>query len=270
MIEDSPSHRVFKIGELARLIAGELVLINQRSTVDLACVCWYLEEPVLSVLWKAQQSLCTLLETLPRDTWCYEHSESGRPVVSCLYFRSRNRTLNFRVILARGCAGTLARGLEQSPPLRVLDAPSLLGWITVAGPWERDLPQNGPQYARWRMVSSVEGFGLAYHGIQPSLHRPIPLPAFEEDFHFRALVVGLLRSSPQCPTNYLFDNLCAAGTHSSTTIRIRRLLRDTLGIFHRLALLRRSVLRTITYGVLLHDPIISCGDKPFDSPPQPP
>ena len=69
MIHDGASHRVFKIGELARLIAGQLIPKHRGSVVNFACACRHLEEPVLSILWETQKSLCTLLETLPRDTW---------------------------------------------------------------------------------------------------------------------------------------------------------------------------------------------------------
>ena len=66
---DTTPHRVFKISELTRLIASQLVLINQKSAVNLACACRFLEGPVLSTLWETQWSLCTLLEVLPKETW---------------------------------------------------------------------------------------------------------------------------------------------------------------------------------------------------------
>ena len=69
MIDGSAPHRVFKIGELTRLIARQLIPDGQESAVDLACACRSLEEPVLSTVWETQDSLCTLLEVLPRDTW---------------------------------------------------------------------------------------------------------------------------------------------------------------------------------------------------------
>jgi len=72
MIQDSTSCRVFKITELTRTIASQLVLISLKSTVDLACSSWYLEEPVLSTLWETQSSLCTLLKVLPQQTWRIE------------------------------------------------------------------------------------------------------------------------------------------------------------------------------------------------------
>ena len=70
MIEDGTAPgRVFKISELARLIASQLNLTNKRSVVNLACVCRYLEEPVLSILWETQSSLPRLLKVLPGETW---------------------------------------------------------------------------------------------------------------------------------------------------------------------------------------------------------
>ena len=81
MIDDSTPHRVFKIDELTRLITSQLIPANQESAVNLACVCRYLEESVLSTLWEKQQSLHTLLETLPRGTWDWGHPAQGESVV---------------------------------------------------------------------------------------------------------------------------------------------------------------------------------------------
>jgi len=69
-IHDGMPHRIFKITELTRLIAGHLLLTTcQKSAVSLACACRYLEEPVLSTLWETQHSFCILLEVLPKETW---------------------------------------------------------------------------------------------------------------------------------------------------------------------------------------------------------
>jgi len=76
-----PPHRVLKIGELTRLIANQLILINRGGAVDLACTSRYLEEPVLSTLWEIQDSLCTLLKMLPRDTWDWDAQEPTDSVV---------------------------------------------------------------------------------------------------------------------------------------------------------------------------------------------
>jgi len=65
MIQDNMPHRIFKISELTRLIASELVLISRKSTMNLACACRCLEEPALSTLWETQSALNTLLEVLP-------------------------------------------------------------------------------------------------------------------------------------------------------------------------------------------------------------
>ena len=61
-------HRVFKISELTRPIASQLVLISRQSAVNLACTCRSLEEPMLSTLWETQWSLYTLLEVFPEET----------------------------------------------------------------------------------------------------------------------------------------------------------------------------------------------------------
>jgi len=49
MIHESTPERIFKISEL-RVIASQLILINKRDVVNLACASRYLEEPVLSTL----------------------------------------------------------------------------------------------------------------------------------------------------------------------------------------------------------------------------
>jgi len=69
MVHDSTPCRTFKISELTRLIATQLVFISRKSAVNLACACRSLEEPVLSTLWETQSSLCTLLEVFPEKTW---------------------------------------------------------------------------------------------------------------------------------------------------------------------------------------------------------
>ena len=125
MIHDSAPHRVFKISELTRLIASQLILISRKSAVSLACASRHLEEPVLSTLWESQRSLHTLLEVLPVESWGYlrvgldkNSKHVGRT------FHRRNQTLKLRVTLVQDQGRSVARGLEQGPALRVLDAPS--------------------------------------------------------------------------------------------------------------------------------------------------
>ena len=73
MIHDNTSHRIFRISELTRLIASQLVPTSLKSTANLARACRCLEEPVLSTLWETQWSLCTLLSVLPEEIWDYEY-----------------------------------------------------------------------------------------------------------------------------------------------------------------------------------------------------
>jgi len=130
MSHDSASHRVFNISELTRFITGQLIPTSQASGVNLACACRHLEEPVLSTLWETQRSLNALLEVLPGEYWEYTHLEFesiGRKMVRGLGPFWRHRTLKFRTVLAQDHAGSLARGLEQSPALCVLDATGLRG-----------------------------------------------------------------------------------------------------------------------------------------------
>jgi len=104
---DSASHRVFKIGELARLIAGQLIPKRQGSAVNLACACRNLEAPALSMLWETQESLYTLLETLPRDNWDW----SGESVVCDLNLPLEERTLNDQGYFSSGSLGIRRRRL---------------------------------------------------------------------------------------------------------------------------------------------------------------
>ena len=69
MIGDGAPHRVLKISELSRAVAGQLIHISRGSTVSLARTCRYLEEPVLSVLWGQQSRVEALLEMLPEGVW---------------------------------------------------------------------------------------------------------------------------------------------------------------------------------------------------------
>lgn len=81
MIHNDTPHRIFKISELTRLIASQLVLINRKDAVNLAYACRYLEEPVLSTLWETQWSLCTLLKVLPEENRGSECLERGKYMV---------------------------------------------------------------------------------------------------------------------------------------------------------------------------------------------
>jgi len=81
MIQGSTSHRVFWIGELARLIVSQLVLTSPKSAANLARACRHLEEPALSTLWVTQSSLRTLLEVLPEENWDYDYPETTWGVV---------------------------------------------------------------------------------------------------------------------------------------------------------------------------------------------
>ena len=81
MIHDDTPYRIFKISELTRLIASQLVLVSLESAVSLACACRYLEEPVLSALWEIQGSLYVLMQVLPEGTWDYGYPSFDKLVV---------------------------------------------------------------------------------------------------------------------------------------------------------------------------------------------
>ena len=81
MIHHGAPHRVFNISELVRIIAHQLIIIDQKSAVNLACASRCLEEPVLSTLWETQQSWGVLLEVLPEGTLDRKHPEPDVTVV---------------------------------------------------------------------------------------------------------------------------------------------------------------------------------------------
>ena len=76
MLDESASHRVFKISELAGVIASQLIPISRESTVNLARTCRYLEEPVLSALWEGQPREVALLGVFPEGAWDHRYIES--------------------------------------------------------------------------------------------------------------------------------------------------------------------------------------------------
>ena len=143
MIDDSALHRVLKIGELTRAIASHLTPISLKSAVNLACTCRYLEEPVLSTLWEEQSRLDTLLEVLPKETRDFVLLVSGECVVRGLglLLQMLNAQVGFASGQGRGKSDT--RGLEESPPLRVLDASNPCG--SPRCPWGRGRPPISPQ-----------------------------------------------------------------------------------------------------------------------------
>ena len=161
MTHDSTPHRIFKISELTRLIASQLVLISRRSTVNLACTCRALEEPNLSTLWEIQQSLFTLLEVLPRENREYQCLEAGKYVVRGLDPPPEGSKVQAPIILARGRGGSITKGLEQSQALRVLDAQSFSGRADT--PRRRNLQKTTLQFTSWWMVPGVARFVLVHH-----------------------------------------------------------------------------------------------------------
>ena len=63
-------HTCLQVDEILRLLAWELVGSEAKATaVALACSCKSFEDPALDTLWKIQERLPPLLESLPRDVW---------------------------------------------------------------------------------------------------------------------------------------------------------------------------------------------------------
>lgn len=66
---DGAPHRVFKISELSRLIASELVFTSQKSTANPACACRPLEGARPQ---RIMGDATVLLSILPKETWYYQ------------------------------------------------------------------------------------------------------------------------------------------------------------------------------------------------------
>jgi len=111
--------------------------------VNLACACRHLEEPVLSTLWETQESPCTLLETLPKNTWNWDNSAQGRPVV---------------------CPKSPVGETERSMiiPVQLVGDPSLEAWNRVH------------RYASWMRQISVDDWGVLGEETFRKLHINIP------------------------------------------------------------------------------------------------
>ena len=63
-------HACLNVDEIIRLIIHQLVRSRAKATaVALACCCKNFEDPVLDVLWEAQDGLLPLLKSLPADVW---------------------------------------------------------------------------------------------------------------------------------------------------------------------------------------------------------
>ena len=146
MIDDSAVHRVLKIGELTRAITNHLTSTGRKSATNLACTCRCLEEPVLSTLWEEQPWLEILLEVLPEENRDRINPGFGEWVIWVVRGPGRplqmlNAQIRFASVQDHG--ESLARGLEESPPLRVLDAPNQRG--LPGSPWRGDHPPIPPQ-----------------------------------------------------------------------------------------------------------------------------
>lgn len=63
-------HRCFCVDEILRLIAQELVAVEEYATaVALACCSKQFEDPALDTLWSTQPRFLLLMNTLPDDIW---------------------------------------------------------------------------------------------------------------------------------------------------------------------------------------------------------
>ena len=174
-----------------------------------------------------------------------------------------NRMFKFWVMLVLDHRGPIARGLEQSPALRVLDAPALRG--SVVAPRRGHLQQVTPQFtSRW-MVSGVEIFIFVDHRNQSPLRRTVLRPAFGDDFHHLVVVMGRFRCFPRYPAICGLDHLRITDHKSSDTGDLRS-SHNALGAFQGLVLICRFTLRTVIHGIRLPGPIVGRGGKPFDSP----
>ena len=162
-IHDSAPNCLFSISELTRLIAGQLTLISQESTVSLACACRRLEEPALSTLWETQSSLFTVLAVLLDEPQDWKNPTAGSIVRGPNISLESSYTLKIGIILVQDHGGSVTGGLEQIPALRVLDAPTPRR--RMVGHSAGDLPQVAPQLTCWRMVSGAARSILAHDNL---------------------------------------------------------------------------------------------------------
>jgi len=78
-------HACLNVDEIIRLVARELVASGRKgSATALACSCKNLKDPVLDVLWEAQDQLRSLLKSFPADVW---NEEGGNFVSTSTTFR---------------------------------------------------------------------------------------------------------------------------------------------------------------------------------------
>ena len=268
MIQDGATRRVFKIDEISRLIASQLVLTSPKSTTYLARVCRHLEEPVLSTLWATQSSLRALLEVLPEESWGYDYPEtnwevvrgldpsSGRPnaAVPGYYLKS--------VILG-----------DPSPEAWRKVTATRLGCVKVRLNWLS--PIGDDTIIKFRLNSPACGWFPVLHelcwSIQYPLCRPMLFFTSEEGLHPRVTVMGQFQGSPRSSVSCRLHHLRIADIRSSIHIhRLRSSSGGALGTFRRRALLRRFALWAIAYPVHLPNPVVGRGDKPPYSASTPP
>lgn len=62
-------HRALVVDEILREVTAWVARIHPPAAVALPCCAELFEEPALSVLWKIQDKLLTLIKTLPPDSW---------------------------------------------------------------------------------------------------------------------------------------------------------------------------------------------------------
>ena len=170
--------------------------------------------------------------------------------------------LSLGVTLAQDCEGSALGGLEESSPLRVLDAPNQDG-----RPRRGHSPCITPQFTPWRMVPSNTRFILAHHGIQHSLRRPILLPTFEEYLYFHVTIVDPFWDPPRYPAIRRLD--CRRFAHVNPPIPMCRQY-DAPGGYKRPPLLRRFAFRAVTHEVHPIGPVVGRSDYPSDPASQPP
>ena len=74
-------HRALVVDEILREVTTWLIQIHYPTIVSLACCAKFLEEPALSTLWDCQETLPTLIKTLPPDSWELHTGEAENIIV---------------------------------------------------------------------------------------------------------------------------------------------------------------------------------------------
>ena len=158
-------HRCLSVDEILRLLACELVASEAKATATaLACCCKTFEDPVLDVLWEAQDQLTTLLKCLPQGVW-EEEDESFVSPLTVFITLAFNRLVGFQENPDESGRGPLLKVYSKNTKARNCGH---------RNPGRSPTPAT--LYHRHLLASRVQSLRVreSYDGVCP-LHPPISL-----------------------------------------------------------------------------------------------